>query len=57
MKSVLVGTGHYICKVYNNHDSQACGYKRYGILSRLDGLGVELFGYGFGCNTLIFIRI
>jgi hypothetical protein len=45
MKSLLVGTGRYICKVYNYHDSQACGYKRYGILFSLDGLdgnGVEL---------------
>jgi hypothetical protein len=38
MKSLLVGTGHYLFKVYNYHD----------ILSRLYGLGVEWFGYGFG---------
>jgi hypothetical protein len=32
MKSLLVGTGHYLYKVYNYHDSLACGYKWYGIL-------------------------
>jgi hypothetical protein len=30
MKSLLVGTGRYLCKVYNYHDSHAYGY---------DGLG------------------
>jgi hypothetical protein len=39
MKSLLVGIGRYLCIVYNYHDSQACGYKRFGILFRLDGLG------------------
>jgi hypothetical protein len=38
MKSLLVGTGRYLCKVYNYHDSQACGYKQSGILIWLDGL-------------------
>jgi hypothetical protein len=38
MKSLLVGTGCYLCKVYNYHDSRACGYKRYEILFSLDGL-------------------
>jgi hypothetical protein len=45
MKSLLVGTGRYLCKVYNYHDSPACGYKRSGILFLIDGLngnGVEL---------------
>jgi hypothetical protein len=37
MKSLLVGTGYNLCKVYTYHDSQAYGYKRYEILSRLDG--------------------
>jgi hypothetical protein len=27
-----------ICKVYNYHDSRACSYKRYEILSRLDDM-------------------
>jgi hypothetical protein len=31
MKSLLMGTGRYLCKVYNYHDSQAYGYKRSGI--------------------------
>jgi hypothetical protein len=47
MKSLLVGIGRYLCKVYNYHDSRACGYKRSVILSRLaryfDGIG---FGEG-----------
>jgi hypothetical protein len=46
MKSLLVGIGCYLYKVYNYHDSRACGNKWSGILSRLDGLGVEWFGFG-----------
>jgi hypothetical protein len=45
MKSLLVGTERYLCKVYNYHDSRACGYKRSRILfwlGGLDGNGVEL---------------
>jgi hypothetical protein len=38
MKSLLMGIGRYICKVYNYHDSRACGYKQSGILFWLDGL-------------------
>jgi hypothetical protein len=38
MKSLLVGLGHYLCKVYKYHDSRACGYKQSGILFWLDGL-------------------
>jgi hypothetical protein len=38
MKSLLVGTGRYLCKVYNYHDSRAYGYKQSGILFWLDGL-------------------
>jgi hypothetical protein len=33
-----MGIGRYLCKVYNYHDSRACGYKQYEILSRLDGI-------------------
>jgi hypothetical protein len=32
MKSLLVGIGCYLCKVYNYHDSRACSYKWSGIL-------------------------
>jgi hypothetical protein len=49
MKSLLVGTGRYLYKVYNYHDSRACGYKRFRILSRFDGLvwfGMVWMGYG-----------
>jgi hypothetical protein len=46
MKSLLVGTGSYLYKVYNCHDSQACDYKGSGILSRLVGLSVERFDFG-----------
>jgi hypothetical protein len=45
MKSLLVGIGCYLCKVYNYYDSRACGYKRSGILVWLDdfdGNGMEL---------------
>jgi hypothetical protein len=38
MKSLLVGTGCYLCKVYNYHDSRAYGYNRSEILFLLDGL-------------------
>jgi hypothetical protein len=38
MKSLLVSTWCYLCKVYSYHDSRACGYKRYGMLFCLDGL-------------------
>jgi hypothetical protein len=31
-------TKHYLCKVYNYHDSRACGYKRSRILPRIVGL-------------------
>jgi hypothetical protein len=43
MKSLHVDTGHYLYKVYNNHDSQACGYKRSGILPRIEGMVWERF--------------
>jgi hypothetical protein len=39
-------TGCYLYKVYNYHDSRACGYKRSEILSKLVGLGVEWSGFG-----------
>jgi hypothetical protein len=39
MKSLLVGIGCYLCKVYNYHDSRECDYKRSRILFSLDGLG------------------
>jgi hypothetical protein len=38
MKSLLFGTGRYLYKVYNYHDSRTCGYKWYEILFRLGGL-------------------
>jgi hypothetical protein len=39
-----VATGRYLCKMYNYHDSQACGYKRSRILSRLVGLVCGMVG-------------
>jgi hypothetical protein len=47
MKSLLIGIGHYLYKVYNYYDSRACGYKRSGVLFQLDGLGMEWFSFGF----------
>jgi hypothetical protein len=53
MKSPLVGTGCYLCKVYNYHDSRACGYKRYAILPRIEGLvlGREWLWFGYGVGS------
>jgi hypothetical protein len=48
MESLLVGTGCYLCKVYNYHGSRACGYKWSGILSRLDGM--VWLGHGSWCS-------
>jgi hypothetical protein len=41
--------------VYNYHDSRACGYKRYGILSRLDGLYVKYLEW-FLCSSCGLVR-
>jgi hypothetical protein len=49
MKSLCVGTGRYLCKVYNYHDSEACGYKWYGILPRIEGMVMVWSWNGFGC--------
>jgi hypothetical protein len=46
MKSLLVGTGRYLCNVYNYHDSRACGYKQSGILFWLDSLDGKWSGIG-----------
>jgi hypothetical protein len=46
MKSLLVGTGRYLCKVYNCHDSRAYGCKWSRILSRLVGMGWDWNGFG-----------
>jgi hypothetical protein len=49
MKSLIIGTGCYLCKVYNYHDWHAYGYKRSGILSGLAGLGWEWYCFGLAC--------
>jgi hypothetical protein len=54
MKSLLVGIGCYLCKVYNYHDSRACGYKRYGILPRIDGLGMGVEWSSFWLSCVIY---
>jgi hypothetical protein len=48
MKSLLMGTRRYLYKMYNYHDSQTYGYKRSGILPRIEviDLGVEWSGFG-----------
>jgi hypothetical protein len=46
MKSLLMCTGRYLCKVYNYHDSQACSYKQSGILPRIEGMIWEWDGFG-----------
>jgi hypothetical protein len=45
MKSLLVGIGCYLCKMYNYHDSRACGYKQSGILPRIEGIVWEWNGW------------
>jgi hypothetical protein len=50
MKSLLMGTWCYLCKVYNYHDNRACGYKRFVILPRLDGWDVGWLEW-FWCRT------
>jgi hypothetical protein len=47
MKSPCMGAGHYLCKVYNYHDSRACGYMWFGILPRIDGIGLGVEWSGF----------
>jgi hypothetical protein len=44
MKSLRVGTGYNLSRVYNYHDSRAYGYKRSGILFWLDGLDGDGMG-------------
>jgi hypothetical protein len=48
-----MGTGHYLYKVYNYHDSRVYSYKWSGILSRLVGLGVEWSDFWFSCVICI----
>jgi hypothetical protein len=45
MKSLLMGRGRYLCKMYNYHDSRAYGYKRYRILSRLVDMEWDWSGF------------
>jgi hypothetical protein len=52
MKSLLVGTGRYLCKVYNNLDSRACGYKRSRILPRIEGMVWEWNSFVVLCDPL-----
>jgi hypothetical protein len=54
MKSLLLGTGHYLCKVYNYHDSRACGYKRSEILPRIEGIGLGVEWSGFWLSCVIY---
>jgi hypothetical protein len=52
MKSLLMGTGCYLCKVYNYHDSQACGYKRFGFLPRIEAMVWEWDSFVVLCDPL-----
>jgi hypothetical protein len=54
MKSLLVGTRCHLCKVYNYHGSQACSYKRFGILTRLDGMVWVWFWFSL-CGTFVIL--
>jgi hypothetical protein len=41
MKSLCVGIGTNLCKVYKYHDSRNCSYMRSRILPRIEGMGME----------------
>jgi hypothetical protein len=45
MKSLCVVQGTNLCRVYNYHDSRACGYKRSVILPRIEGMVWEWDGW------------
>jgi hypothetical protein len=47
MKSLLMSTGRYLCKVYNHHGSRACCYKWSEILPRIEGIGLGVEWSGF----------
>jgi hypothetical protein len=51
MKSLPMGLGRYLCKVYNYHDSRAYGYKRSGNLFWLDGMVWDGWN-GFGVDHM-----
>jgi hypothetical protein len=50
MKSLVVGTGRYLCKVHNYHDSRVCGYMRSRMLLRIDGLVWEWNNFVVLCH-------
>jgi hypothetical protein len=52
MKSLLVGTGRYLCKAYNYLDSRAYGYSRSAILLRLVVLRWEWNCFDLACVEL-----
>jgi hypothetical protein len=43
-----MGTGCYLYKVYNYHDSRACVYKQSGIHARIEGMELDVEWSGFG---------
>jgi hypothetical protein len=54
MKSLHMGIGRYLCKVYNYHDSRPCGYKRSEILPRIEGIGLGVKWSGFWLSCVIY---
>jgi hypothetical protein len=54
MKSLHIGIGRYLCKVYNYHDSRACGYKGSMILPRIEGM--VWLGMGWDGFGLVFVE-
>jgi hypothetical protein len=52
MKSLHMGTGRYLCKMYNYHDSRACGYKWSDMLPRIEGMVWEWDGWIWFGTTL-----
>jgi hypothetical protein len=57
MKSLLVGIGCYLCKVDNYHDSRACGYKRSGILPRIEDQAVGSLESPCGSRCVVYFLI
>jgi hypothetical protein len=52
MKSLLVDIGRYLCKVYNYHNSRACGYNWSGILPGIEGMAWEWNSFVVLCDPL-----
>jgi hypothetical protein len=48
-----MGTGHYLYKVYNYHDSRARDYKWSGILPRVESMAWEWNSFVVLCDPFV----